>query len=145
MWIGVRKGDPVYGDDFDQHAGREDELICAMGVAHAQDVVTLRRRMVFLPWEEAEKIMTKDRAKLMTAIMDSAGSFPNDIEAIRQILGMKSINNARAVPNVLLRLGFISEAKDLEGRPVLNLTETGRDMLDYYEDDPVIFQHIVAA
>lgn len=145
MWIGVRKGDPVYGDEFDQRAGGEDELSALMTASHARDIAKLRREMGFLPWEVPESILTKDRVKLMTAIMDNAGDFPYDLENIRQILGMKAINNAKAVPNGLLRAGLISEGRDWEGRPVLNLTEVGRGMLDYYEDDPAIFQHIVAA
>lgn len=143
--IGMRKGDPIYGDAFDNWAGKEDELLALMTAAHAADMVKLRREMVFLPWEVAEEILSKDRRKLMTAIMDNAGHLPYDLESIREVLGMKAINNAKAVVNGLLRVGFICEDLDYEGRSVLNLTETGRDMLDYYEDDPVIFQHIVAA
>lgn len=137
--IGMRKGDPVYGDAFDSWAAREDELLASMTASHAADMVKLRREMVFLPWEDAEKILTKDRVKLMTAIMDNAGHLPNDLEKIRETLVMKALINAKAVVNGLLRVGFISEDFDYEGRPILNLTETGRDMLDYYEDDPLIF------
>ena len=139
MRIGVRKGDPECGDSFDAWAGREDELRELMSAAHAEDTANLRRVMGFLPYEDAEKVLSKDRVKLMLAIIDNAGSYPFDMEAIKDLLGTKSMNNAKATPNGLLRVGLISEGRDFNGNPVLNLTEAGRDMLDYYEEDPVIF------
>jgi len=137
--IGPRKGDPIYGDGFDNWAGRESELLAEMKASYARDIAGLRAEMTFAPWEDPERILTKDRAKLLTAIMDNGGWLPYDMEAIRRIVGMKTLNNAAATPGALIRGGYVTKFEDGWGNPALKMTESGRAILEYYEDNPDVF------
>lgn len=130
MWIGPRKGDTVYGDLFDQWAGREEELLTLMNAKVIADAKLIwERGFIQAPWSNDEFLVSKDHAKLMVAIQDAAGCFQNDIEEIRLIMGFKAITNAKAVVNATIRKGFV---KELDG--LLSLTLYGRDMLDELED-----------
>jgi len=142
--IGPRKGDPVYGDAFDKWAGRELELLAEMKAGYARDIAGLRAEMTFAPWEDPERILTTDRAKLLTAIMDNGGWLPFDMEEIRDILGMKALCNAAAPTNALIREGYVIKFEDAWGNPALRMTESGRAILEYYEDNPEVFAKIYA-
>lgn len=140
--IGPRKGDPIYGDAYDNWSGRESELLEEMKAGYARDIAGLRAEMTFAPWEDPERILTTDRAKLLTAIMDNGGWLPFDMEAIRDILGMKALCNAAVTPNALIREGHVIKFEDGWGNPALRMTESGRAMLEYYEDNPEVFAKV---
>lgn len=140
--VGPRRGDPVYGDGFDDWAGRESELLAGMTSSYARDIAGLRAEMTFLPWEDPERILTKDRVKLLAGIMDNGGWLPFDMEEIRDILGMKSLNNAAAPTNALIREGYVIKFEDAWGNPALRMTESGRAILEYYEDNPEVFAKV---
>lgn len=145
VYIGPRKGDPIYGDDFDKWAGREDELISEMRAGYARDIAALRGHFPLLPWEDEMVVLPRDRAKLLGLIADAAGNYPRNDEMICRDLGMRAVVNATGTINGALRAGMVEARQDVDGVEVLGLTKYGRDILDLYEEDPNLFKSVIAA
>ena len=118
----------------------QDEYRSALEKQWAIDLAIVKARGL-PPWSNDEYELQADEARLLAAIADNCGvKWADNSEAIcaetTSMLGMSAIGNAKVTIKNCHKQGFIQFQRD-ESNSFwwINLTHSGRDTLDAFEDN----------
>lgn len=116
-------------DGFDNWTGREDELLALMLEGQRQDRQVLRARgLAIPPWYDIETQIQKDWMRVVAAVAGAGGAMELDYSFFQNLLGFKSLVNAKGSVNRAVRAGLL---EDRSG--TLHMTEWGMDVLNEIE------------
>jgi len=120
----------------------QDHLRNALAAQYQKDLATLRASGIWPPpWQNEDFTIQQDEARLLSAIADNFGLKWGDamtavcIETANMI-DMPTVGHARAVIVRCIELDYITSSFDRANHCIrLDLTNLGREMLDFWEED----------